>query len=135
MPTIALSRDYRVPATAIWGRIRDFHALHTWLPGIADTRHDDQDPAIRHVVREDGAVVLEKQLAISDDDMSVRYTILAGDVPVRDFEGVITVRDRRDAGSTMTWDVSFSTDADESELTAALTELLTGGLRRLDETA
>jgi hypothetical protein len=132
MADIHLQKEYDVDAARIWGRIEDFFAIHTWLPTVASSEPDKERSTVRHITRVDGAQLTEELVAKSEDDMSIRYRILEGDVPVRDFEGTIVVR-RSDSEhlAAVTWDVTFEALVPEDVVVPLISEDLLAGLDNL----
>ena len=89
---------------------------------------------MRRVTRADGIVLLEELVAQSDEDRSVRYRIVDGDIPIRGFAGHLAVHEGTAPDrSSVTWDVTFETDAPVEEISATLSAALDEGLERLGE--
>ena len=77
-------------ADTVWSRIRDFHGLPQWHPGIADSRIENSQPAdrvgcIRHLHTRDGGTVRERLLALSDYEYSCTYEILDSPMGVSNY--------------------------------------------------
>ncbi len=78
------------PASEIWACIRDFNGLPSWVPAVADSRIELQQPAdkvgcIRNFTLQDGGRLREQLLALSDYDFSVTYSILESPMGVENY--------------------------------------------------
>lgn len=78
------------PASEVWARIRDFNGLPGWVPAVADSRIELQQPAdkvgcIRNFTLRDGGRLREQLLALSDYDFSVTYSILESPMGVENY--------------------------------------------------
>jgi xanthine dehydrogenase YagT iron-sulfur-binding subunit len=132
MAEIHLQKVYDVGATQIWKRIEDFFAIHTWLPTVASAEPEQERPNVRHITRADGARLTEELIEQSADTMTIRYRILDGDVPVRNFVATIVVREGAGHPSaTVNWDVTFEALGPEDVLVPAIGDALQEGLENL----
>ena len=59
--TVKRSKRFDVPADELWSRIGDFHALHTWHPGIAASDRL-QGGSVRRLTTADGGTTVETLL-------------------------------------------------------------------------
>jgi hypothetical protein len=97
------------PADRVWAHIRDFNALPSWVPAVADSRIEGGAPAdkvgcVRNFNLKDGGHLREQLLALSDRDRSVTYNILVSPMGVEDYVATlkltaITDGDRTRAGT------------------------------------
>ncbi|WP_433556119.1 SRPBCC family protein [Pseudonocardia xinjiangensis] len=132
MAEIHLEKYYEVEAARIWERIEDFFEIHTWLPIAESTERDEIRADVRRVTQVGGGTIVEQLVAQSARDRSIRYRIIGGDAPFRDFEGMIVVHEAAEPGrAIVTWDVTFRTDATEDEVVALLRTALEEGLEEM----
>ena len=78
MPKAYASTVLNAPAGEVWALIRDFNALPTWHPGIADSEIEDgkagdQVGGVRSFNLKDGAHLRERLLSFSDVDRQYSY--------------------------------------------------------------
>ncbi len=112
-------------ADTVWSRIRDFNALPHWHPAIADSRIEngqasDRVGCIRHFhLREGGAMLREKLLALSDYDYSCSYEILESPLGVEHYIATLKLTPVTDGNRCFAeWSAEFEcAPGRESELT------------------
>ena len=90
-----MARTYRsavihAPVEQVWATIRDFNALPSWHPAIAQStieagRSPDSIGCIRNFTLIDGGHLREQLLALSDADRTFTYSILVSPMPVKDY--------------------------------------------------
>lgn len=95
MARVYISSVIGAPAARVWERVRDFNGLPGWHPRIRDSRIEDALPAdkvgcIRHFHLQNGDVIREQLLGLSDYDMFCTYGILESPMPIEDY--VATLR-------------------------------------------
>ena len=95
MARVYVSSVIGAPAQRVWERIRDFNGLPRWHPAIRDSRIEDALPAdkvgcIRHFHLQNGDVIREQLLGLSDYDLYCTYSILESPMPLTDY--VATMR-------------------------------------------
>lgn len=78
------------PAERVWAAVRDFNALPSWHPAIADSRIEQGQPAdkvgcIRNFNLKGGGNIREQLLALSDFDMTCSYAILVSPMGVENY--------------------------------------------------
>jgi hypothetical protein len=118
-------------ADTVWARIRDFNALPTWHPGIADSRIENNDPAdkvgcIRHLNEAQNGMIRERLLALSDYDYSCTYEILESPMGVSNYVATLKLTPITDGGRSFAeWSAEF--DCDEGR-ERELTELIGNGV-------
>ena len=81
MPSVFVSTVIDAPADRVWEVLRDYNGLPDWHPAIHASRIEDgldaaQVGCVRALTVADGGIVRERLLALSDYDMSYRYSIL-----------------------------------------------------------
>jgi hypothetical protein len=77
-------------ADAVWALIRDFNGLPEWAPFVAESRIEGNKPAdqigcIRQFRLQDGGVIREQLLALSDYDYQCAYAILESPMAVENY--------------------------------------------------
>ncbi|MDQ2830114.1 MAG: SRPBCC family protein [Chloroflexota bacterium] len=96
MTEIFYSRVLDVPAEKAWAMVRDFGALAKWFPFIPKSVLRDgaaatEVGAIRDNTTQEGAVISEKLIELSDRDRRLRYEAIAGDIPMTDYTSTLTI--------------------------------------------
>ena len=114
------TRVYEVAPAAMWKTIGDFHALHTWHPGIADSRPSEDGKARTLVLPDDGGTIIETQTG--EGDLHYSYRIDESPLPVKDYESTVMVRDA-DGSAEVIWSAEFEVDGVTEE---EATELMHG---------
>ena len=116
------------PIDAVWALLRDFNSHARWHPAIAESEIEHYLPpdavgCVRRFALRDGGGLREQLLALSDRERTLRYCILSGTIPLRDY--VATIRLREVTGSRRTfwtWESRFVTppgrEAELSDLVA-----------------
>jgi len=89
----------------VWAMVKDFGNLHAWLPPIASTKLEKKgEDTFRTLTLKDGGVINERLKGIDDADMKIKYEIVGGVAPVKDYNSFIKVTAGPGAGeSTVTW--------------------------------
>ena len=107
------------PASRIWELIRDFNALPSWHPGIAESRIEGNSPAdqvscVRTFCLKDGGYILERLLALSDFDFSCTYSILESPMPLRNDVSTLKLTSVIDGDRTFAeWSAEFECEKDQ----------------------
>lgn len=111
-------------AENVWSRIRDFNALPTWHPLIADSRIENSEAAdrvgcIRHFHTRDGGMIREQLLALSDYDYSCSYSILESPMGVENYVATLKLTPITDGSRCFAeWSAEFDcAEGRERELT------------------
>ncbi len=79
MVKVYVSSVIDAPIEKVWSRVRDFNALPSWHPAIADSKiegdlHADRIGCVRHFHTKDGGLIRERLLMLSDIQHSCTYT-------------------------------------------------------------
>jgi hypothetical protein len=120
------------PIEQVWARIRDFNGLPGWHPGIAKSEIEGGEPAnqpgcIRVLTLQDGGVVRERLLEMSDMGHHYSYSILASPLPVANYRATLRLRRISDGERTYAeWNATF--DADPPEKKAEAEKLIGDGV-------
>ncbi len=123
MVKIYVSSVVGAPPERVWDRIRDFNGLPNWLPAVADSRIEGNQPAdkvgcIRNLHTRDGGLIRERLLALSDYDYSCTYSILESPMGVSGYIATIRLVPVTDGNRTFCeWTAEFECAPDrEKEL-------------------
>lgn len=127
------------PAARVWERIRDFNALPSWHPAIAESRIEGGAPAdqvgcVRAFRLKDGGFIRERLLALSDHDYSVTYSILESPMEVENYVATLRLWPVTDGDRTFAeWSAEFDCPPErEAELAALVSDgVFQGGLDAL----
>lgn len=104
------------PAERVWAHIRDFNALPSWVPAVADSRIEggvasDKVGCVRNFNLKDGGNLREQLLALSDHGRSVTYNILASPMGVEDYVATLRLTTITDGNRTFAeWTAEFNCD-------------------------
>ena len=89
---------------AVWAIVRDYHQLHTWMPGIENSVAEGDDRVLSMM----GMTIRERLVKLDESGKALTYSIVDG-VPIESHEATITVHPDGD-GSRVTWDVTATPD-------------------------
>ena len=113
MIKVYISSVIDAPADGVWARVRDFNALPTWVPAVAESRIENNLPAdrvgcIRNFRMRDGGVIREQLLALSDYDYACTYSILESPMGVADYIATLKLSPVTDGNRTFAeWTAEF----------------------------
>lgn len=98
------------PAAAVWARIRNFDALKTWHPAVADSPADkgNGEGSVRQLKLQGGAALTE--VLEAHDDARMRYAYRAKDggaLPVTNYTSAISVKADGETKCTVEWRGAF----------------------------
>ena len=93
----------------VWAIVKDFGALHTWLPPVASTKLETKEgETFRLLTLKDGGTIYERLKSIDDASMKLKYEIIEGVLPVADYNATMTVKPGPNAGeTTVVWLARF----------------------------
>ena len=105
MPKVFVSSVLDVPPDRVWAIDRDFNALPDWHPAVASSRIENGEPAdkigcIRNFTLQDGGLIREQLLSLSDYDLVCSYAILSSPMGVRDYQAVLRLTPITDGNRT-----------------------------------
>jgi hypothetical protein len=141
-----VARTYRsavihAPIETVWDKVRDFNGLPIWHPAIASSeieedRSSDSVGCVRKFRLQDGALLRERLLALSDLEHTFTYSILVSPMPVKNYVATfkltrITVGDDTLAEWWADFDVTSGTD--EEMITFVGDGVFVAGFKTLDE--
>lgn len=101
------------PAPRVWAVIRDFNALPQWHPAIAESRIEGNSPSdkvgcIRNFRTQDGGVIREQLLALSDYEFECAYSILESPMGVENYVAKLKLTPVTDGDRTFAeWSAEF----------------------------
>ena len=119
MARIYVSSVIGAPASKVWERVRDFNGLPRWHPRIRDSRIEDALPAdkigcVRHFHLQNGEVVRERLLGLSDYDMFCTYSILESPMPLTDYVATLRLTPITDGERCFVeWSAEFECEPDQ----------------------
>ncbi|WP_282606126.1 SRPBCC family protein [Pelagibius sp. Alg239-R121] len=139
MTEVYTSSIINAPADRVWARIRDFNALPSWHPLIAESRIEggappDQVGCVRDFRLKDGGRIREKLLALSDYDFSCSYSILESPMGVDNYVATLKLTPVTDGNRTFAeWSAEFDCAAEaEAQLVADIgDDVFQGGFNAL----
>lgn len=112
------------PIEQVWARIRDFKTLNDWHPGIRSSVIEDGGPSdrvgcIRRMELQDGGVIREQLIEMSDLGHHYSYAILESPLPVTNYRATLRLRRVSDGNRTYgEWSASFDPDPPEKQADA-----------------
>ena len=113
MTKVYVSSVINAPAAEVWRVVRDFNALPSWTPFVADSRIEqnmpsDQIGCIRNFRLKDGGLIRERLLALSDYDLSYTYSILESPMGVENYVSSLSLTPITDGDATFAaWQAEF----------------------------
>ena len=109
------------PAERVWAHIRDFNALPSWVPAVADSRIEGGVPSdkvgcVRNFNLKEGGNLREQLLALSDHAHSVTYNILVSPMGVEDYVATLKLTTITDGDRTFAeWTAEFNCPSDREQ--------------------
>jgi len=139
MARVFVSSVIPAETAKVWDRVRDFNAMPKWHPRIRDSRIEDALPGdkigcIRNFHLQNGDMIREKLLGLSDYDYFFTYSMLEGPMPLWDYMATLRLTPITDGGRTFAeWSAEFECDpTDESDLVNGIgTNVFMGGFDAL----
>ena len=101
------------PPDRVWATVRDFNGLPNWHPAIASSRIENDEPAdkvgcIRNFTLQDGGIIREQLLSLSDYDLTCSYSILSSPMGVCDYQATLKLTPITDGNRTFVeWSAEF----------------------------
>ncbi len=121
MARVYVSSVIGAPASRVWERVRDFNGLPRWHPRIRDSRIEDALPAdkvgcVRSFHLQNGELVREQLLGLSDYDMFCTYSILESPMPLTDYVATLRLTPVTEGDRCfIEWSAEFSCEPDQEE--------------------
>jgi len=122
MPNVYYSRIIAAPAAGVWKIVGDFGSLPVWFPFVTASELDPpggrrEVGALRTNHIDDGTVVVERLVELSDRDRRVTYDVVGGHAPVQNYTATITVHEISDQEACfVTWTASFDVIGDADSI-------------------
>jgi hypothetical protein len=104
------------PIDAVWNVVRDFNALPEWHPNIRESRIEDGRACdavgcIRNFKLQDGSIVREQLLTLSDREYRFSYSMLESELGLYDYISEFSLQRITDGEHTFAvWTAEFRTD-------------------------
>jgi len=124
MASIYRSDVIRAPVDRVWSVIRDFNALPSWTPFVAESRieggdRSDRIGCIRNFKLQDGGIIREQLLMLDDYNRRCTYSILDSPMSVKNYVATLAILPITTASTTFAeWTAEF--DCPEQEETALI---------------
>lgn len=121
MPRVHVSSVINAPIADVWAIVRNFTSLCEWHPAIRDCRIERQQAAdqvgcVRILQLQDGGVVRERLLELSDREHRYTYSILEAPFAVTDYVATLQLLEITDGAKTLgVWTVEFQAAPEEVE--------------------
>jgi NADPH:quinone reductase-like Zn-dependent oxidoreductase len=114
MVKIRQSTIIDAPVEAVWDILRDFNGHDRWHPAIAASHIEGNEPstrigAVRNFRLQDGSMLREQLLSLSDKDHSLRYCLLEAPIPLMNYVAEVRLKPVTDGHATF-WEWSSSFD-------------------------
>jgi NADPH2:quinone reductase len=117
------------PIDEVWRFLRDFNGHERWHPAVAESRIEegragDSIGAVRRFRLEDGAILREQLLSLSDRERRLTYCILDSPMPLIGYVATVELKPVTEGNRTFwEWRSEFRTPPGaEAELTALVAE-------------
>ena len=126
------TQKYGVTPAEMWERIGDFHGLHKWHPHVAET--EVREANVRALTLQNGRTTVETK--IDEGELYHSYRIDESDLPVKNFEATLLVRESGEGGdgSEIVWTAQFDAhgaeDADAAEIVEGVFEAVYAASRK-----
>lgn len=125
MVTVRRSTVVDAPLADVWALLRDFNEHEDWHPAVAESRIEgdragDEVGCVRRFALQDGSVLREQLLALSDAEPGYTYCILDSPLPLYNYVAQVRLKPVTDGQRTFwEWRSSFQTPPGrESDLAA-----------------
>jgi NADPH:quinone reductase-like Zn-dependent oxidoreductase len=105
MVKVRQSAIIQAPIDEVWDILRDFNSHDRWHPAIAASHMEGNDPstrvgAVRNFRLEDGSMLREQLLSLSDRTHSFRYCLLEAPIPLMNYVAEVTLKPVTDGNAT-----------------------------------
>ena len=129
MASVHEQESYDVSADAMWQRIGDFHALHSWHPAVLS--QDAVNNGKVRVLHLDGGGTITETL-LDQKQRSYTYRIDDSPLPVSDYTATTAVLDGEGGGCVVDWRADFqAAGASDEEAEEVIRGIFRGGLDAL----
>ena len=113
MARVYVSSVIDAPVAKVWARVRDFNALPRWHPRIRESRIENGEPSdkvgcVRNFKLQNGDLIRERLLGLSDYDYFCTYAILESPMPITDYIATLRLTPITDGDRTFAeWSAEF----------------------------
>ena len=135
MPRVYVSTVIPAPIDRVWELIGDFNALPAWHPMVAGCTIEEGHPSkligcVRAIeVKDDGGIIREQLVTLSDQEHLCRYSILSGPMAVRNYLATMWLLPVTVSNQTYAqWEAHFETEPeDRQEMQDLVTSIFSEG--------
>ena len=107
MVKVERTRTFEGTPQEVWAVIGDFHGLHTWHPGSADSTASEDGTVRTLTLAGDGGTVVETRTG--EGDLHHSYRIDEAPFPIKDHEATVMAREAGE-GAEVVWSADFEVD-------------------------
>lgn len=139
MTTVAKSSVIHFPIETVWQKIRDFNALPSHHPAVAESHiEDDLDSDSIGCVRcfnlKQGGTFRERLVTLDDQQHTCAYAILESPIPVTNYLATIRLLPMTESKTTlMEWTAEFDTPSGkEAQMYTWVVDVFEDGFRCLE---
>lgn len=124
MAHVYFSKILAVSPGSAWSVVRDFGSLPVWFPFVKQSELRGGGPyeigTIRANTVEDGSIIQERLLELSDRDRRVVYDIVAADIPTKNYSATLRIYEvTTDPGRCfIEWSADFDVEGDAASAIA-----------------
>ena len=129
MLEVAVSAEFKSPATTVWAAVGDFCGIGKWLPGIQRVEAENGGKR-RRVVLPDGQAVVEDEISRDEAGMSLSYRVVEGPMPFTDYVSTISVQSTAN-GSSVRWVGRFTPVGPEDKVARLVRGIYGSALKAL----
>lgn len=125
MSNVSRQVELNVPAATAWKLVGNPESLSDWHPAIVTSPVND---GRRTCSFPDGKQIVESVASHDDANMKYTYTIVEGEVPMRDYVSTLEVVAIDDARCRLQWSATFEPLAPEAEVAGFVGGVYEAGL-------
>ncbi len=105
MTKVIYSTVLDIPASKAWDVVRDFGGLPKWFPFVSqsvlrDGARPTEVGAVRDNTVDQGKIISERLVELSDRERRMAYALVGGDVPMTDYSSTLTIHEITEDGRT-----------------------------------
>jgi hypothetical protein len=128
--TVEVLRTINAPIDRLWAEVANFNNLSAWHPDVTESQLQDAGAGatgynpgeIRIIKLRDGSVLRERLVAIDPEAHRYDYSLLDGQLPLKDHISSLSMRAVDAFRTEVTWKASF-------EAADAMADILVNGVR------
>lgn len=131
MTKVHVTTMLNAPAAEVWGLVGRWNALHEWHPAVVKSELSDEGRVRRLTLA--GGGIIEERLEVADEGRrTLTYALIAGPLPVANYQATITVKDEASDAASIEWSSDFdASGATEAEAREVIRQIYAGGLDNL----